>query len=126
MKMAYFAGAAMALAALIPLSAMSQDATGGEKKKGPPANAVMGVVKSVDATAKTVTVEDKKAATTKTFAVTEKTKIKIDKVDKTLADLTEGLRVTVVPNKKGDAAMSINGNTAAAKGGGKKKKGGTE
>jgi hypothetical protein len=125
MKMAYFAGAAVALAALIPLSALSQDATGGEKKKGPPANAVMGVVKSVDASAKTVTVEAK-GGEAKTFTVTEKTKIKVDKADKTLADLTEGLRVTVVPGKKGDTAMSINGNSAAAKGGGKKKKGATE
>lgn len=123
--MAYFAGAALALAALIPLSALSQDATGGEKKKGPPANAVMGVVKSVDASAKTVTVEPK-GGEAKTFSVSEKTKIKIDGADKTLADLTEGLRVTLVPNKKGDAAQSISGRTAAAKGGGKKKKGGTE
>lgn len=122
MKMRYFAGAAMALAALIPLSAFSQDAAGAEKKKkGPPANAVMGVVKSVDASAKTVTVENKKANETKTFTVTDKTKIKIDGAEKTLADLTEGLRVTVVPNKKGDAASSINGRTAAPKGGGKKK-----
>jgi hypothetical protein len=126
MKMAYFAGAALALAALIPLSALSQDATGGEKKKGPPANAVSGVVKSVDASANTVTVEVK-GGEAKTFTVNDKTKIKIDKADKTLADLTEGLRVMVVPSKKGDAAMMINGSTAAPKGkGGGKKKGGTQ
>lgn len=120
MKISRIAGVALALAALFPVAVLAQEA-GAEKKKGPPANAFMGAIKSVDATAKTITIENKKTSETKTFAVTDKTKIKIDGADKTLADLTEGLRVSVVPNKKGDAAQSISGKTAAAKGGGKKK-----
>lgn len=122
MKAKYFFGVATALACLMPLCGMSQDAAGGEKKKGPPANAVIGVVKSVDATAKTITVDEKKSGESKTFKVGEKTKIKIDGADKTLADLQAGQRVTLVPNKKGDAAGSINVRTAAAKGKGGKKK----
>lgn len=118
MKISRIAGVAVALAALLPVSLMAQE---GAKKKGPPADAFMGVVKSVDATAKSVTVENKKSAETKTFTITDKTKITIDKAEKTLADLTEGLRVQVRPTKKGDTAAAISGSTAAPKGGGKKK-----
>jgi len=124
MKAKYLLGAAVALAGLIPLCGLSQDAAGVEKKKkGPPENAVVGVVKSVDATAKTVTVDERKTNESKTFTVGEKTKIKIDGQDKTLADLAAGQRVILVPNKKkGDLANSINVRTAAAKGKGGKKK----
>jgi hypothetical protein len=119
MKISRIAGLAVVLAALVPAAMYAQAPAEGAKKKGPPAFA--GVVKSVDATAKTVTIENKKTSESKTFKVTDKTKIKIDEAEKTLADLTPGLRVRISQGKDPEVAAAINGSTAPPKGKGPKK-----
>ena len=78
-----------------------------------------GSVTTVDASAKTITVSDKKAGAEKTFTVTDSTKITVAGTSATLADLTAGTKVTVTTGSSDTEADTI----TAAKAGKKGKKG---
>ncbi len=99
--------AAVALMALFVVSTFSQAAEDGEKKK---ANAVAGVVKAIDADAKTitVTVKVKKESEDKTYSLTDKTKVTIDGEKKTLADVKEGAQVQCRLSEDSKSVMAIN------------------
>ena len=78
------------------------------EKKKPTTASIKGVVKSVDASAGTITitVKNKKESEDKTFAAKD-AKIQINGEAKTLADVTEGLEVTVKLSEDGKSVVGL-------------------
>jgi hypothetical protein len=98
--------ATVALAALFVVASLSQAADKGDKKK---AGGVAGTVKSVDASAKTITVsvKNKKETEDKTFAVADDVKVTINGESKTLGDVEEGAKARFKLSEDGKTVMAI-------------------
>ena len=105
--------AAVALMALFVVATFSPAADKGDKKK---AKGVGGIVKSVDANTKTITitVKVKKESQDKTLSVADDAKVTIDGEKKSLSDVKEGA--------KARCKLSEDGKTVTAIKVGKKKK----
>lgn len=93
--------------ALFVVATFSPAAEKADKKK---AKGVSGTVKSVDATAKTitVTVKVKKESQDKTLSVSDDAKVTIDGEKKTLADVNVGAKAQMKLSEDGQTVMAIN------------------
>lgn len=97
----------MALIALFVVAAISHAADKADKKKG---KGVAGTVKSVDASAKsiTLTVKVKKETSDKTFAVADDAKVSINGEEKSLSDIEAGAKVQCKVSEDGQTVTAIN------------------